>query len=73
MDTAIIYIQANDEPGIISTISKVITNNKGNIETSKMLQLESDFSLLILVHINHSLICFVHEDYGNPDTRTLSE
>jgi len=40
-----------DRPGIVSEVTKIINVYKGNIETSKMLQLESDFSLLILVTI----------------------
>ena len=45
-----------DRPGIVSEVTKIINFYKGNIETSKMLQLESDFSLLILVTIEEKNI-----------------
>jgi len=52
MKKIIIYIKSNDQPGLISAISKCITNCKGNIETSKMINLESNFNMIILVSIN---------------------
>ena len=52
MKKIIIYIKTNDQPGLISAISKCITNCKGNIETSKMINLESNFNMIILVSIN---------------------
>ena len=52
MKKIIIYIQSNDKPGIISTISKYINKNNGNIETSKMIRLESNFNMIMLVSIN---------------------
>ena len=45
-----------DRPGIVSEVTKVITSFNGNIETSKMVQLESEFSLLMLVKINKDKI-----------------
>ena len=41
-----------DKPGIVSKISKIITNNYGNIEHSKMTLLEDHFAMLILVCYN---------------------
>ena len=45
-----------DRPGIVSEVTKIITHFNGNIETSKMLQLESEFSLLMLVKIDKDKI-----------------
>jgi len=45
-----------DRPGIVSEVTKVITFLNGNIETSKMLQLESEFTLLMLIKINKDKI-----------------
>tara|TARA_Y100000994_G_scaffold185907_1_gene154658 strand:+ start:1119 stop:1631 length:513 start_codon:yes stop_codon:yes gene_type:complete len=45
-----------DRPGIVSEVTKVITFFNGNIETSKMLQLESEFSLLMLIKVNKDKI-----------------
>ena len=45
-----------DKPGIVSEVTQIITYYNGNIETSKMLQLESEFSLLILVKIEEKNI-----------------
>ena len=56
MKKIIINAFGQDRPGIVSEVTKIINFFKGNIETSKMLQLESDFSLLILVHINENNI-----------------
>ena len=41
-----------DKPGIVSKISGIINSFKGNIETSKMIQLETDFTILMLVEIS---------------------
>ena len=52
MKKIIAYVQCNDQPGLISTISKSITESNGNIETSKMIKLESHFNMIILISIN---------------------
>ena len=41
-----------DKPGIVSKISGIINSFNGNIETSKMIQLETDFTILMLVEIS---------------------
>ena len=46
-----------DKPGIVSKVTKIINSYNGNIEISKMIQLESEFTLLLLVEI--------HEKYCN--------
>lgn len=51
-----IYAKGKDRTGIISEISKAINNCKGNIETSKMIKLETDFNILALVEIDDSQI-----------------
>tara|TARA_B100000029_G_scaffold516324_1_gene628706 strand:- start:4031 stop:4543 length:513 start_codon:yes stop_codon:yes gene_type:complete len=40
-----------DKPGIVYNLSKLIFSLKGNISESKMLRLESDFTLLMLITI----------------------
>ena len=45
-----------DRPGIVSEVTKIITFFNGNIEISKMLQLEAEFTLLMLVKINTNKI-----------------
>ena len=42
-----------DKPGIVLKITEIIKKYNGNIEISKMVQLESDFTLLMLVKINN--------------------
>ena len=46
MKKIIINAFGKDKPGIVSKISGIIKSFQGNIETSKMVQLESDFTLL---------------------------
>ena len=48
----IINAFANDKPGLVSKITNIIRQNHGNIEISKMIQLESDFTLLLLIEID---------------------
>ena len=48
----IINAFANDKPGLVSKITKIIRRNHANIEISKMIQLESDFTLLLLIEID---------------------
>ena len=51
MKKIIIYVSGNDRVGIISDITKVISEFNGNIETSKMIKLSQDFNMLILASI----------------------
>ena len=54
-----------DKPGIVYNITKTITTYNGNIELSKMLQMESDFSLLMLIKIPHDKINNLFKDLDN--------
>ena len=56
MKKIIINAFGKDKPGLVSKITKIIQSYSGNIEVSKMIQLESDFSLLMLIKINHNKI-----------------
>ena len=49
MKKIILNAFGEDRPGLVSKITKVISSKNGNIETSKMVQLESDFTLLMLI------------------------
>ena len=53
-----LIISANgiDRKGIVSEISSIININDGNIETSKMIRLETEFALLVLIDINNNKI-----------------
>ena len=48
MEKIIIYVNGKDRIGLISDITKEISNLNGNIETSKMLKLNQDFNIIIL-------------------------
>ena len=41
-----------DKPGIVATISGIITSNNGNIEESRMIRLGSEFSIIIMISIS---------------------
>ena len=56
MEKIIIYVNGRDRIGIISDITKEISKLNGNIETSKMIKLEQDFNILMLVSINNKNI-----------------
>ena len=51
MKKIILNAFGQDSPGLVSKITKIICKRDGNIEVSKMIQLESDFSLLMLIEI----------------------
>ena len=52
MNKIIINAFGNDKPGLVFKITNVIKKYNGNIEVSKIIQLESDFTLLMLVEIS---------------------
>ena len=56
MKKIILNAFGEDQPGLVSKITKVISYKNGNIEISKMVQLESDFTLLMLIEINQDKI-----------------
>ena len=40
-----------DKPGIVASISGIVTSNNGNIEESRMIRLGSEFSIFMLISI----------------------
>ena len=52
MKKIIINVSGEDRLGIVSDITKEISQLNGNIETSKMIQLGCEFNMLILASIN---------------------
>ena len=40
-----------DKPGIVSSISGIVTSNSGNIEESRMIRLGSEFSIIMMISI----------------------
>ena len=52
MKKYILHIRGEDKVGIVSNVSKEITDLNGNIETSNMLTLGDEFNMLILFSIN---------------------
>ena len=56
MEKIIIYVNGKDRVGLISDITKEISSLNGNIETSKMIKLDQDFNMPILVSIDNQKI-----------------
>ena len=61
MKKIILYAKGKDRPGIISDITNEINLLNGNIETSKMIKLESIFNILMLVQIKEKKIISLKE------------
>ena len=55
-DKLIIAASGPDRKGIVSEISSIINQYNGNIETSRMIRLEEQFSILILIKIENKKI-----------------
>lgn len=55
-DKLIIAASGPDRKGIVSEISSIINQCNGNIETSRMIRLEEQFSILILIKIENKNI-----------------
>ena len=72
MKKIIIYINAKDRVGIISDISKNITDLKGNIETSKMIKLGKEFNILMLVSIDMENIKILKSIFSKYDNLTAT-
>ena len=62
MNTKLI-ISANgpDRKGIVSEISSIISECHANIETSKMIRLDKEFAMLILIEIQTKAISKLHD------------
>lgn len=56
MNKIIVYVSGKDRIGIISDISKEISDLNGNIETSKMIKSYDKFNMLLLVSIDYDKI-----------------
>ena len=56
MEKLIINAYGQDKPGLVYEISKIILSFKGNIEDSKMILLESDFTIMMLIKIDKNHI-----------------
>tara|TARA_B110000263_G_scaffold224884_1_gene215526 strand:+ start:124 stop:639 length:516 start_codon:yes stop_codon:yes gene_type:complete len=59
-----LIISANgpDRKGFVSKISSIINKHNGNIETSKMIRLEKEFAMLILIDIQNEKIKILTND-----------
>ena len=55
-DKLIISASGSNRKGIVSEISSIINQYNGNIETSRMIRLEEQFSILILIEIENKNI-----------------
>ena len=53
MNSLIISAVGSDRPGIVSELSGAITSHGGNIEKSRMSRLGSDFTIIMLVTVEH--------------------
>ena len=62
MEKIIIYINGKDRVGLISDITKEISSLNGNIETSKMIKLNQDFNMLMLISINNQKIDVLNQN-----------
>ena len=58
-----LIISANgpDRKGIVSEISSIISKHNANIETSKMIRLDKEFAMLILIEIQTKAISKLHD------------
>ena len=71
MKKIILNAFGQDQPGLVSKITKKICLREGNIEISKMTQLESDFSLLMLIEISENNIKDLMEDLNEIDSLSV--
>ena len=56
-----------DKPGIVSTISGIVTSNSGNIEESRMIRLGSEFSIIMMIAISEDKELNLVESLGAID------
>ena len=69
MEKIIIYVNGKDRVGLISDITKEISDLNGNIETSKKIKLDQDFNMLILVSIDNQKIDSLDKNIGKQYSR----
>ena len=50
----IVTATGNDRPCIVSDLSNIITECGGNVEESRMIKLESEFSVIMLIAIKNN-------------------
>jgi glycine cleavage system transcriptional repressor len=50
-----------DRPGIVSSISKIVTSNNGNIEESRMIRVGTEFAIIIMISISEDSIIKLSE------------
>jgi len=69
-----LIISANgpDKKGIVSEMSSIIGKHNANIETSKMIRLEKEFAMLILIDIQHEKIKMLTEALNQIDDLSVS-
>ena len=66
MNTNIILsVIGPDKSGIVSDISKIIKNNLGNIEKSRMVRLGDFFTIMVLITINEDNIESLSKEFNN--------
>ena len=53
-----------DKTGIVYQLSKIILGLNGNIENSKMIRMESDFAILMLVAISKNNISELENNFS---------
>ena len=72
MKKIIINAFGPDKTGLVYKISKVILSFKANIENSKMISLESDFSILMLINIENNKIDNLKKELKNIEDLDVS-
>ena len=72
MEKLIINAFGPDKPGIVAKISKIIFSFNANIENSKMILLESDFTILMLISIDENKINQFKTELNKIDDLELS-
>ena len=72
MEQIIIYVNGKDRIGLISDITKQISNLNGNVETSKMIKLGQDFNMLMLISINSQKIDLLNDNLSLYDDLNIS-
>ena len=71
-DKLIISAFGPDRKGIVSEISSIINECNGNIETSRMVRLEEQFSILILIKIENKDIEILKNKIENIEKLTVN-